>query len=47
TQQNAALVEEASAAARALNAQSVDLQQTVGRFRLADSTPAVRRAAAA
>jgi len=47
TQQNAALVEEASAAARALNAQSADLQRTVGRFRLADARVAKRGAVAA
>jgi methyl-accepting chemotaxis protein len=46
TQQNAALVEEASAAARALNAQSADLQQTVGRFRLVE-TPVGKRGAVA
>ncbi|MEG2803215.1 Cache 3/Cache 2 fusion domain-containing protein [Stenotrophomonas sp.] len=44
TQQNAALVEEASAAARALNAQSADLQHTVGRFRLAEPARLPRRA---
>jgi len=37
TQQNAALVEEASAAARAMKAQSVHLQQSVGRFRVNES----------
>jgi methyl-accepting chemotaxis protein len=47
TQQNAALVEEASAAARALNAQSADLQHTVGRFRLAQTRVGKRGAVAA
>ncbi|WP_256774696.1 MULTISPECIES: Cache 3/Cache 2 fusion domain-containing protein [unclassified Stenotrophomonas] len=47
TQQNAALVEEASASARALNAQSADLQHTVGRFRLAKMRVARRGAVAA
>jgi methyl-accepting chemotaxis protein len=47
TQQNAALVEEASAAARALNAQSAELQQSVGRFRLADAQPVRKERVAA
>ena len=34
TQQNAALVEEASAAAKAMDEQAGDLQALVGRFRL-------------
>ncbi len=48
TQQNAALVEEASAAARALHEQSGQLQRSVGRFRLASrpGASAVARAGA-
>ena len=40
TQQNAALVEEATAAARALEQQSADLVQTVAAFRLGAGDPA-------
>jgi methyl-accepting chemotaxis protein len=40
TQQNAALVEEASAAAQALTEQASNLTQLIGRYRLGDSTEA-------
>jgi len=46
TQQNAALVEQASAAARSLEQQSEQLVQTVAVFRLAHSAQAVRAAQA-
>jgi methyl-accepting chemotaxis protein len=46
TQQNAALVEEASAAARAMAGQAADLDQAAAVFRVsAQATPALRRAA--
>jgi len=46
TQQNAALVEEASAAARAMAGQAADLDQAAALFRVsAQATPALRRAA--
>jgi methyl-accepting chemotaxis protein len=47
TQQNAALVEEAAAAAQSLQAQSNELAQMVSAFRLADETGRPRRAALA
>ena len=40
TQQNAALVEQAAAAAESLQEQAVDLAQAVGMFRLGDADPA-------
>jgi len=45
TQQNAALVEEASAAARSMEEQAGDLQQTVAAFRLTSHAPRHLRAA--
>jgi len=45
TQQNAALVEEASAAARSMEEQSTRLLQTVAAFRVAGASGAVRVAA--
>ena len=45
TQQNAALVEEASAAARSMEEQACDLQQTVAAFRLTSHAPRHLRAA--
>jgi methyl-accepting chemotaxis protein len=45
TQQNAALVEQAAAAAESLQEQAVDLAQAVGMFRLGD-TPAAAPASA-
>jgi methyl-accepting chemotaxis protein len=47
TQQNAALVEEAAAAAQSLQAQSNELEQMVSAFRLADETGRPARAALA
>ncbi len=50
TQQNAALVEEATAAARALNEQATSLMKLMGRYRLGQATaaaPAVRVAGGA
>ncbi len=47
TQQNAALVEEAAAAAESLNDQADQLQQAVAAFRLAGSGVAVKRIASA
>ena len=45
TQQNAALVEEASAAARSMEEQASDLMQTVASFRLSSNAPQYLRAA--
>jgi len=48
TQQNAALVEEATAAARALSEQAASMMNLIGRYRLARSAgaaPAAARAA--
>jgi len=45
TQQNAALVEEASAAARSMEEQAGELMQTVAAFRLTTQAPRQMRAA--
>lgn len=45
TQQNAALVEEATAAARALSEQATSLMELIGRYRLAQTTAAAPAAA--
>ena len=42
TQQNAALVEEASAAAQTLSAQATDLTELIEHYRRSESTPSKR-----
>jgi methyl-accepting chemotaxis protein len=42
TQQNSALVEEASAAAQALSAQATDLTKLIAHYRRSESTPSDR-----